>query len=131
MRQISFALTTKQFRNRTKSVTRRAGWEFLRAGDRLQGIEKGQGLRKGEHPVKLGVIEVTDVRRERLEDIAPSDVVFEGFPEMSVREFVEMFAASHRMPTFTAGEPSGSRPMEPADFVTRIAYRYVDEVKQS
>jgi len=34
-RNISFALTTQQVRNRTKTVTRRAGWLFLKAGDIL------------------------------------------------------------------------------------------------
>ena len=57
MRMISFFLTTPQFKTRTKDVTRRPGWKNLKAGDRLQAVVKAQGLKLGEHPVKLGVIE--------------------------------------------------------------------------
>lgn len=44
-RNISFALTTPQFRARTKWVTRRLGWLFLKPGDTLMGVEKGMGLK--------------------------------------------------------------------------------------
>lgn len=33
MRNMSFALTTPQILNRSKTVTRRAGWSFLKPGD--------------------------------------------------------------------------------------------------
>ena len=45
---MSFALTTEQVRNRTKTVTRRLGWATAKAGDIVQPIVKGQGLKKGE-----------------------------------------------------------------------------------
>lgn len=35
MRNMSFALTTKQIINRTKTITRRFGWWFLRPGDKI------------------------------------------------------------------------------------------------
>jgi hypothetical protein len=47
MRRISFALTTTQVQNRTKTVTRRLGWNNLKPGDRLQPIYKGMGVEKG------------------------------------------------------------------------------------
>lgn len=48
MRNISFALTTPQFKSRSKDVTRRIGWWFLKPGDVVMGVEKGMGLKKGE-----------------------------------------------------------------------------------
>ena len=47
MRLMSFALTTRQFLAHEKTVTRRLGWEFLKPGDRVCGVEKGMGLKKG------------------------------------------------------------------------------------
>ena len=91
MRSISFALTKAQFLNGTKDVTRRLGWATLGPGDTLRAVEKGMGLKKGEHPVVLGVIEVVSVRRERLHEIAADDVRREGFPDMTPEEFVAMF----------------------------------------
>jgi hypothetical protein len=66
MRNISFSLTTAQIRDRSKTVTRRMGWRNLKVGERLQGCEKCMGRRNGEPLVKLAVIEVVSVRREKL-----------------------------------------------------------------
>ena len=93
---MSFALTTAQIRNQTKTVTRRKGWLFLEVGDRIQAIVKGQGLKKGETVERLCVIEVVSVRRERLEEITAEDVVAEGFPGWSVVEFVDLYLKSFR-----------------------------------
>jgi hypothetical protein len=46
MRSMSFALTTDQVRARTKTVTRRLGWTFLKAGDRIRAVVRCHG--KGE-----------------------------------------------------------------------------------
>lgn len=83
-------MTIEQFQNRTKTVTRRIGWKFLKAGDVLMGCEKCQGIKKGEL-VRLGLIRVVDVRREVLNTITPADVVKEGFPGKSVLWFIQMF----------------------------------------
>lgn len=91
MRSISFSLTTRQFLDGTKDVTRRLGWKFLKPGDRLRAVEKAMGLKKGEHPVVLGVIEVVSVRREPLDAIEDSDCAREGFPEMDGTGFISMF----------------------------------------
>jgi hypothetical protein len=96
MRQISFFLTTPQFLGGTKDVTRRLGWHTLHAGDHLIAIRKGQGLGKGGKVEKLGVIEVLDVRRERLGAITKDDVRREGFPDMSPEAFVKMYCQHHR-----------------------------------
>lgn len=113
MRNISFAMTTDQIRNKTKTVTRRLGWAFLKPGTLLQPVEKCQGLKKGERVRKIGdPIIVTDVSRAPLNSITPQDVHREGFPQMTVREFVKMFKKSHR------GCRVGTE-------VTRIAFQYL------
>lgn len=40
MKRISFALTTPQFRARTKRVTRRTRWLKAKAGDHVMGRER-------------------------------------------------------------------------------------------
>ena len=96
MRNISFTLTTRQFLDGSKTVTRRRGWAMLRPGTLLQAVEKSQGLRKGEKVRKLGVILVLDVRQEMLRDLCGSsygdmEASREGFPEMLGEEFADMF----------------------------------------
>lgn len=96
---ISFTLTTEQVKARSKFVTRRLGWRNLKPGQVLTACEKCQGLRKGQHPVKLGKIRVKSVRRERLDEIedisspnyGPCEVINEGFPGMRPMDFVAMF----------------------------------------
>jgi len=117
-RNISFALTTRQFNERTKDVTRRLGWEFLKVGDRLHGCKKCMGLRPDEPLVRLHDIEVTIIRRERLDRIV-TDPVYgseelrrEGFPFMSPDEFVAFFCASHPKCT-------------PESVITRIEFKHL------
>jgi hypothetical protein len=94
---ISFALTTRQFLDRTKDVTRRLGWYRLKSGQILTAVKKGQGLKKGEHPARLGQIRVVSSRRERLDRMLTevgyghNEVHREGFPDMTPKQFVEMF----------------------------------------
>lgn len=115
MRLMSFALTTPQFRTRTKTVTRRLGWRHAKVGDIFMGVEKAMGRKKGEPLVKLGMIRVTDVRREPLDAITKEDVVREGFPGMYPSEFTAMFCKHMGC--------GGS------DEVTRIEFEYVDEAR--
>lgn len=89
-RNISFALTTEQVKNKTKTVTRRLWWKFLKPGTVLMACEQCQGIKKGEL-VRLGKILVTGVRRERLNKITDSDVVKEGFPGMTRNDFIKFF----------------------------------------
>ena len=121
MRNISFALTTEQIRNRTKTVTRRLGWTFLREGDLLQPVVKAQGLRKGEHVEKIGgPVRVVNVRREYLRKVSilPSygrdEVIREGFRGLTRTQFVKFFAVAHQCDEDVR--------------VTRIEFEYIDVV---
>jgi hypothetical protein len=102
MRNMSFALTTAQVLARTKTVTRRDGWLFLRAGDRIQAVEKGMGLKKGETVNRLAVLRVTQVRREPLRALLAMpeygrlEVEREGFGSWTVHEFVAFFLREHK-----------------------------------
>lgn len=96
MRNMSFMLTTWQVRQRTKTVTRRCGWNDLTAGTILCAVEKSQGLGKGGKLKRLAVIRVTEVRREELQAITDSDVIAEGFPNLTAPEFITFFIDSHK-----------------------------------
>lgn len=123
MRNISFMLTTEQVRAKTKTVTRRMGWDFLRAGDRLCAVEKGQGLGKGGKVNRICTIQVVSVRKERLDrmiedrEYGIDETAREGFPEPHEKAdpavFVRFFCASH----------SGCKP---DSLVSRIEFCYVD-----
>ena len=115
MRNMSFSMTTEAVRNRTKTVTRRLGWDFLKPGDVLQACEKCQGLKKGEKVVKLAVIRVVSVTREPLHhilDYSEEEIAREGFGDMSRRAFQNMFMRANKCWEFTP--------------VNRIEFEYVD-----
>jgi len=107
---MSVALTTQQVRDQTKTVTRRTGWRMLRPSDRLTLCAKVQGRKPGEPLDRITDVEVTSVRRERLDAITADDVAAEGL-DMTPAEFVAFFCRTHRG-------------CGPADMVTRIAWRY-------
>lgn len=90
-RNMSFCITPGQIRNKTKTVTRRLGWDFLRPGEIVNACVKCQGLGKDGKIEKICQIRILDTWKEELCDITQQDVVKEGFPEMSPTEFVEMF----------------------------------------
>jgi hypothetical protein len=106
----------------TKDVTRRLGWQFLKAGDLLRPVKKCMGLRPGE---KLDVlrdpIRVVSVRRELLRrltddlDYGFAECVREGFGEHPdyrwPSAFVAMFCATHKGCT-------------PDTLITRIEFSY-------
>lgn len=97
MRNISFWLTLRQFKDGSKKVTRRHGWGCI-VGDEwhdLMAVEKGQGLKAGEKVKRLGHIKARG-RWERLDAITPAEVALEGFPEMTTTEFIEFFCRTHR-----------------------------------
>jgi hypothetical protein len=115
MRNISFALTKDQIRNQTKTVTRRNGWLFLKVGDLLQPVEKGQGIKKGEKVVKLGdPIEIVSIRTEPLQAITDEDVAREGFPAMTAQEFIDFYCKANRT--------------NPHYKVTRIEFKYISPI---
>lgn len=116
-------LTQQQIRTRTKTVTRRVGWEKLKAGELLRGVEKGMGLKAGEKIAPLATIRVLSARRELLSAMTADpaygveECVKEGFGEHPTlrwpSEFVQFFCGSHRGCT-------------PDTVVTRIEFEYVD-----
>lgn len=90
MRNMSFALTTGQIRDRLKTVTRRKGWSGLRTGSLIRAVVKAMGLKPGEQVEPLATLVVTSVRSEPLHAITDEDVEREGFI-MPAHEFIEMF----------------------------------------
>jgi hypothetical protein len=118
MRNISASLTKKQFRSRSKHVTRRLGWKNARPGELLQVCEKCQGLKPGEHLVKICVIRVSNVRREKLSRMSNEptygarEARLEGFPSMDGSAFVRFFCKEMEC--------------DPETEITRIEFEYVD-----
>lgn len=122
MRNMSFALTTDQIMEGTKTVTRRLGWLNLKPGQQLRPVRKCMGLRPGE---KLDVLRdpvtIVSVRREPLRamlddrDYGFTECRLEGFgdhPDYQwPSEFVAMFCATHKGCT-------------PDTVVTRIEFSY-------
>ena len=117
MRNMSFFLTTQQFRDHKKTVTRRLGWKNAKTGWRVMGVVKCQGLKRGEKIERLGPVAFAQVTRERLDTLITSpeygrdEVKREGFPELSPHEFVRMFCKHNHC--------------RPSSKVTRIAFRYI------
>lgn len=116
MRNMSFSLTSRQIMNRTKTVTRRTGWGFLKPGDLVQACEKCMGLKKGQKIRKLAVIRIKSVEFEKLSDVRnrPGEMRKEGFPGWHPDNFILMFLKSHKDVA-----NSGAT-------VTRIEFEYVD-----
>jgi len=111
MRRMSFSLTKEAVLLQNKTITRRQGWAKLKVGQLVQPIEKGMGLKKGEKQKLIGCpIRIRDIRWEPIEAITPSDVVLEGFPDMSVEEFIFMYCKANKV--------------KPSDFCRRIWYEY-------
>lgn len=123
MRLMSFSMTVDQVKAKTKTVTRRMGWDHLKPGDVLCAVEKGMGLKKGEKVVRLATIRIVSVRPEPLKrlledrDYGFKECEKEGFgahPDLQwPTEFVEFFCASHKGCT-------------PESSLTRIEFEYLD-----
>lgn len=123
-RLMSVAFTEQAVRDRTKTVTRRKGWTFLKPGDRLTLCRKVMGRKKDEPLVRVAEVEVVSVRREPLTDLlggaAPwwteygrEEMVREGFPGHDPHWFVaELFTVAQGIAA--------------DDEVTRIEWRYLD-----
>lgn len=122
MRNMSFALTTSQIMEGTKTVTRRLGWLHAKPGQLVRPVRKCMGLRPGERiDVLRDPVLLVDVRREPLR-LMTDDIEYglrecelEGFgshPDYRwPSAFVAMFCATHRGCT-------------PETVVTRIAFSY-------
>lgn len=101
-RNMSFALTTKQAREKTKTVTRRLGWWFLKPGDIVQQVERGMGLKKGEKIKRIHLIRIVSTRGEPLEAMFCNvgygllECQKEGFSDKNPEWFVRMFARHNK-----------------------------------
>lgn len=113
MRNMSYAKTMQQIRDRTKIVTRRLNWGVLKPGDLIRAVDRCMGFKKGEHPVELAILRVKSTRLERLDAITQPECVLEGFPEMTPAEFVAMFCKMNKC--------------QPDRLVRRIEFEYVDQ----
>jgi len=139
MRNISFSATTEKIRAHKKHVTRRYStrpksiWKNLKPNQHLMGIEKGQGLKKGEKVTYLEEIIVLQVNQEPLSDIIRNpfrkipinidreytgsvyvpETTLEGFPQWSITpgNFVKLFCEMNKC--------------EPETEITRILFDYV------
>jgi hypothetical protein len=123
MRNMSFMLTTRQVRARSKDVTRRNGWRTLQPGQLLCAVEKCMGLKAGEKINRLTTIPVLEVRFEQLRRMTDDpaygrrECAREGFgDDATLHEplaFVDFFCRSHRG-------------CMPDTEITRIEFEYVE-----
>ena len=113
-RNMSFFHTQEQMRNRTKTVTRRLGWDFLKPGDIVNACVKCQGLKKGEKIEVICQIRIRSNEPVRLGKISQREVVKEGFVHYSPRDFVRMFFNHMHV--------------DPYEVVNRIEFEFIDEV---
>lgn len=100
MRNLSFAPTARQMRDRSKTVTRRRGDYYarvLKPGDLVCAVEKSQGIKPGGL-VRICVIRIVSVRTESLNEMLTDERPYdneeearEGFPDLTGHQFVEMF----------------------------------------
>jgi hypothetical protein len=51
-------MTQEQVKARTKTVTRRVGWQLPQAGRRVERRQPHMGFKKGEHPSLLAKVRV-------------------------------------------------------------------------
>ena len=118
MRRMAFSHTSPQIVDRSKTVTRRTGWRYLKAGDLIEAVEKSRGLKKGERVRTLGVLKVVSVRVEPLSRLvtdaryAEDELPREGFPCWSRDDFIAMFLRVNSL-------------RSTAVRVTRIEFEYV------
>ena len=97
MKRMSFALTTQQVLDQTKTVTRRNGWKTLMPGDYIQPVRKCMGLKKGEKQELLGApIRIKSISVQRLYQMTDVDCVREGFPGMAAEEFIQMYMTANK-----------------------------------
>lgn len=124
---MSVAFTEQAVIERRKTVTRRKGWwenkvgkRLLIPGDTLTLCRKVMGRKPGEPIVRLAEVEVVSVTRHRLGHLllggsAYREMELEGFPSMPPDTFVDRYFIR-------------AQGMSIDDMVTRIEWRYLDEV---
>jgi hypothetical protein len=105
-------ITKEQVRNRTKTVTRRLGWAFLKPDDIVNAVEQGMGLKKGEKVKRICQIWIKSTRWEPLYRITKEECVKEGFLKMSPDSFIEMFCKLNKT--------------KRDRLINRIEFKYID-----
>lgn len=113
MRNMGFRTCPEQIRNRTKIVTRRLGWNFLKSGDILQACERCLGLKKGETTQKLAKLRVVSVHTQPLNQISQDDVAKEGYPDWTPEDYIQHFCKVFKV--------------KPTTKVNRIEFAYYDD----
>ena len=117
-RLMSVSMTEQAVRDRTKTVTRRKGWMFLKPGDRVTLCRKVMGRKPGEPLERIAEVEIVSVRREPLRDVAAAgELTAEGFPEWELDDFGSLAFIERYF------RPQG---IGPCDDVTRVEWRYLD-----
>ena len=102
MQNMSFALTPEQYKNKTKTVTRRNGWKRVKIGATYKGVNKCMGFKKGEKPIVFGYHVLIDSRWEALRrmidepEYGRQEVILEGFPDLTPEEFVAMYCKHNK-----------------------------------
>ena len=114
-RNMSFMLTTDQIINRTKTVTRRLGWWFLKSGEVVNAVEKAMGLKKGEKIKRICQVRIVSTRKEPIYNIDHADCVREGFPDWTPGEFIGMFCSHNKCKSHTEINRIEFEYVEPAD----------------
>lgn len=134
MRNMSFFLTTQQFIDHLKEITRRCGWDNLLPGEHFMAVEKAQGLGKGGKIRKLGECMCISNDPEPLEDIIrrpirlqdqfadksgqgylKPEVQREGFPDLTPEAFVKMFCEANK-----------AKDCQPETMINRIHFERLD-----
>lgn len=116
-RLMSFRHTHQQLLALKKSVTRRSGWRGAEPGDFAAPVIQAQGLPKGATVERLGLLVFTEVDPFSVIDekhITAAEVKAEGFPRMSVDEFIAQLCRA-------MGKQHG-------DTITRLAFRLVLDI---
>lgn len=144
-RLMSVALTEQSVVERRKTVTRRLGWwenkngkRLLLPGDRLTLCRKVMGRKAGEPVVRLADVEIIGVTREILNSIEDEDVEREGFALDDLADFDPgCFSPNYctpggcdcgRLGTAFLRFFAHHMKCQPDGLVTRIEWRYLDEV---
>lgn len=126
-RLMSVTLTKQAVIERRKTVTRRAGWQFLEPGTPLTLCEKVMGRRKGDPLVRLAEVRVVSVRREPLNSITDADVEREGFTYSALAahatgaDTYSQDSLAQRFVRFFVHEMGG----QPDQIVTRVEWEYL------
>lgn len=122
MRNMSFSMTTPQFRDGSKDITRRFGWLNLKPGELLMAVEKAMGLKKGEKIVPLGIIQIVSTRLEPVRAMA--DNLEYGLDELRR----EGYPFGIRYPSLFVEVICNHYKKSPDDHINRIEFRRIPVV---